>query len=289
MPLSNTSPIDIVRRRVDLQFAADDAVHWLPAEPVVETFLNAISFFFPPGEKFFIDSVQAYQDRISDPVLQDQVRRFVYQEAMHTSVHQRCNQALIATYPQGPKIERIGGALLSFFRKITPKPFHLAISCAIEHYTAMLSDSLFHHDLDNFIERAHPDFAQLWTWHAVEETEHKAVCFDVYRTVVGRGPIAYLTRVLAMLLVTLFGAVAVTIGVVLIGRDRLPPTPDKALEAPNARNNTVELFWSLIPWKLWFDYFRPTFHPWDHDNRQLVEVWKQRFPNFGRSPDATAE
>jgi predicted metal-dependent hydrolase len=54
-----------------------DAVRWIPAEPEVEIFLNAISFFFPPGEKFFIDSVQAYQDRISDPVLQEQVRRFI--------------------------------------------------------------------------------------------------------------------------------------------------------------------------------------------------------------------
>jgi predicted metal-dependent hydrolase len=233
--------------------------------------------------------VQAYQDRVSDPVLQEQVRRFIYQEAMHTSVHQRCNKALIATYPKGPKIERMGGMLLNFFRRITPKPFHLAISCAIEHYTAMLADSLFTHDLDNFIKRAHPDFAQLWTWHAIEETEHKAVCFDVYRTVIGRGLIAYLTRVIAMLLVTLFGAVAVTIGVVMIGRDMPPQHQDKVGEAPKEKRNTAELFWSLIPWKLWFDYFRPTFHPWDHDNRHLVDLWKQRFPNFGHSPDAIAE
>jgi predicted metal-dependent hydrolase len=27
----------------------------------------------------------------------------------------------------------------------------------------------------------------MWLWHAVEEAEHKAVCFDVYQQVCGKG------------------------------------------------------------------------------------------------------
>ena len=30
----------------------------------------------------------------------------------------------------------------------------------------------------------------------------------------------------------------------------------------------------------WFDYFRPGFHPWDHDNRHFlhgIEDWVQRY------------
>jgi predicted metal-dependent hydrolase len=40
-----------------------------------------VSFAFPPGEKFFIHSVQNYQDRITDAVLKEQVKQFIYQEA----------------------------------------------------------------------------------------------------------------------------------------------------------------------------------------------------------------
>ncbi|WP_018152958.1 metal-dependent hydrolase [Leeia oryzae] len=275
--------VDIVKRRVDLKFDAGHALGWLPGEGIVEIFLNAISFYFPSGEKFFIDSVSHYKHKIHDPVLKDQVHRFIYQEAMHTSVHNRCNKVLLEIYPNGTKLDRIGTFVLNKFRFFLPRSFQLAISCAIEHYTAILADSLFHY-LDYIIERAQPEFTKLWAWHAVEETEHKAVCFDVYSHHVGRGFFAYLMRVIAMLLVTFLGTIVVATGVILIKRGRtVSPAPlSHSVEpAPNVKPNTVSLVKSLIPWRLWLDYFRPSFHPWDHDNSHYIELWKQRFPGFG--------
>lgn len=281
--------VDIVKRRVDLQFDSANALGWLPGEPVVETFLDTISFFFPAGEKFFIDSVSYYKNDIDDPVLLEQVRSFIYQEAMHTSVHNRCNVALLVVYPQGARVGRMAQSVLNGFRKIFPRQFQLAVSCAIEHYTAMLADSLFYY-LDYILERAHPDFAKLWAWHAVEETEHKAVCFDVYVEKVGSGPFAYLMRIAAMLMVTLLGGLVVAAGVVAVQRNRSKPQCSVVVEpAPNLKKNTASLVRSLIPWRLWLDYFKPSFHPWDHDNRQQIELWKLRFPNFGVSPGETVD
>ena len=280
--------VNIVKRRVDLQFDSKSALGWLPGEPIVETFLDTISFFFPAGEKFFIDSVSYYKDHIDDPVLLDQVHSFIYQEAMHTSVHNRCNSALLAVYPQGRRVGCMAESVLNGFRRIFPRQFQLAISCAIEHYTAMLADSLFYY-LDYILERAHPDFAKLWTWHAVEETEHKAVCFDVYADKVGRGACAYLMRVIAMVMVTMLGGLVVAIGIILVQKNRRKPQSNIIGEpAPNLKKNTAVLVHSLIPWRLWFDYFKPSFHPWDHDNRQQIEFWKQRFPDFGVSSRAAA-
>lgn len=36
-----------------------------------------------------------------------------------------------------------------------------------------------------YIADALPTLARLWRWHALEETEHKAVAFDVYNQVCG--------------------------------------------------------------------------------------------------------
>jgi len=58
------------------------------------------------------------------------------------------------------------------------------------------------HDLLEHPERSDgvdENFKQLWRWHAIEETEHKAVAFDVYQAVGG----GYFRRVFNMLIVTI--------------------------------------------------------------------------------------
>ena len=30
-------------------------------------------------------------------------------------------------------------------------------------------------------------------------------------------------------------------------------------------------------WKVWLSWFKPGFHPWDHDNRALMTEWKAEF------------
>ena len=44
----------------------------------------------------------------------------------------------------------------------------------------------------------------MWYWHALEETEHKAVAFDVWNAVIKPGPKRYLLRTGTMLTTTVF-------------------------------------------------------------------------------------
>jgi predicted metal-dependent hydrolase len=50
--------------------------------------MYAMSASLPDGERFFIDSVRHYQKDIEDPVLLEQIRSFIGQEAHHSRVHE---------------------------------------------------------------------------------------------------------------------------------------------------------------------------------------------------------
>ena len=41
------------------------------------------------------------------------------------------------------------------------------------------------------------------------------------------------------------------------------------------------LLWEGVPWRVYFSNYRPTFHPWDHDNRPQIAEWKERYKGFG--------
>jgi predicted metal-dependent hydrolase len=150
----------IIRRRVNIDFESAKTPGWHPSRRELEDFLNAISLVFPPGEKFFIESVQNYQDKITDPVLKEQVKRFIYQEAMHTKEHNRANRLLDQSYPYGNDIEKFTGTILSLTQRFTPKAIRLAVTCALEHFTAILAELLLRNQ-EQFIAESDPAFAAL--------------------------------------------------------------------------------------------------------------------------------
>src|SRR5471032_2900788 len=57
---------------------------------------------------------------------------------------------------------------------------------------------------------------------------------------------------------------------------------------PNAagRPRLWPLLKELLSLPLYLDYYRPSFHPWDHNNVHLINEWKQRYKTFGAGPDA---
>jgi predicted metal-dependent hydrolase len=279
----------IIRRRVKIDFASSKAERWSRDSKEFENALNAISFLFPAGESYFINSVQNYLGKITDPVLKEEARQFIYQEAMHSKEHARSNEVLKKVHPYGSEMERVAVAMLAPSRRFAPKASQLATSCAIEHFTAMFADSILR-DQDHVREYNDPAFADLWLWHAVEETEHKAVCFDVYQHVVGKGVFAYLLRVSTMAVVTLLGAAAVGIGFSIVQwkqrKERRAAGADKA--AASAGAPSIAKLMHFAPMKLYLDYYRPSFHPWNHQNAHLIDQWKKAYADFGLKGEAGA-
>ena len=269
---------EILRRRPDLDFSRDPAEGWLARRRGTETLMNAISFLFPDGERFFVESVMQYRDRIADAALLDQMARFAYQEAAHSRMHELCNEALAPVFAEGAAIGEVCRLGCRISRSL-PGPVQLAITCAYEHYTALLADDLLR-DLDRVLADARPAYARLWIWHAVEETEHKGVCFDVYRHVVGSGAAAYLLRTLTMAVITACAVGAAALGTLKMSLRR------RLTRAGEPRQNPLVLLWGALPLRLYFDYFRPSFHPWDHDNSALVERGRAALERLERAAGA---
>lgn len=264
---------DIIRRRVKIDFDRSPTDAWSSRGPQFENMLNAVSFVLPAGERFFIHSLQNVMSRVTDPKLREQAHEFIYQEAMHSKEHGRANAVLKQAHGYGRIIERMTETIMAANRNLTPKSMQLAMTCATEHFTGILADVLLRHQ-EEFRAASDPAFATLWLWHAVEETEHKAVCFDVYEHVYGKGFWRYLQRVGMMGGVTLVFVFLLGIGFALVPKKR------GAAAGPKARPK----LWALtktISGRMYLDYFRRSFHPWDHDNMALVDEWKRHYADLG--------
>src|SRR5262249_26150333 len=142
------------------------------------------------------------------------------------------------------------------------------ITCALEHFTAMLAEQML--ETDRIREQIHPSVRPLWVWHSLEEAEHKAVAYDVYRAVGG----GYLRRV-AMMIVTsvCFIAVAGGLHARLMGSRGILWKPWRWLRGLRHMWIWPGNFTRLVP--RYFTYFRPGFHPNDRDNTALVARWRE--------------
>ncbi len=262
-----TIQITPVLRNLEFKLPAHRIADWHGKGVHVSHFFNAMSLFFPDGERFFIDSVRHYRKQITDPALKEQVRGFIGQEAMHGREHEEYNQALASRGVPVARYLSIILGLLNFLRRFTPKRAQLATTIALEHLTAIMANSVLRNP--KVLEGSEEHFTAIWRWHALEETEHKAVAFDVFQQVIGRGPLAYLERCFALLMATsIFWIMVIPFHLAMVARE------GKLFDL-RGWFGAFNYLW-ISPGALritvleWLDYFKPGFHPWDHDNRQYL-------------------
>lgn len=255
-------------------FAADGDI-------VMSHVLSVLSSTFPEGEKFFVRSVAAVRDRIRDPQLSADIDGFIGQEQMHGREHQLLNDRLAEHGYPTRGIDAYVRGLYWVRERIQTKKVNLAFTAALEHYTATLAELLL---TDEEARKAvgQPGARDILTWHALEESEHKAVAFDVYKAV-GGGEIM---RIFIMVLTDLlFIFETGVMGVISIAKDR------------DARRHPVKLLRSLArlpksPFvsaralRILAQYHRPGFHPNDRDTKQLIAEWRAEL--FGREGQLNA-
>lgn len=274
---ASTTPIraNFPVRRMDFTFS-ETPKYWWDGQPFMTHFMNNLSSLFPYGEKFFVDSVRAVRERIQDPQLQKDVSAFIGQEAMHSKEHAAYNEYADEHGIDLETLELRIKVLLESISKVTTKKHQLAITCALEHFTATMAEQLLKRE-DLSGQMKSDKMYKLWMWHAVEENEHKAVAYDVYQQVYG----GYFTRTAVMLLTTvIFLSVIAGFQINLLRRD------GQLFNWRSWKHGLGVLlhprsgyFVNLI--RPWLDYFRPGFHPFDHDTKALETRWKEQLDFAG--------
>src|SRR4051812_44791243 len=113
-PASPRVAQEIPRRRLDLAFdPAAVPESFYAGDPALTQVWAALSLVFPDGERFFVESVAHYRDRLDDPELSRAVKGFAAQEGMHAREHAAFNAMLRAQGLQATEeIERGARRLL---------------------------------------------------------------------------------------------------------------------------------------------------------------------------------
>ncbi len=269
------TPDDLHVAPRDIRFALDSARqgHWLGGDPVGTAVFNALSLTFPDGERMFMDAVKAYRDRLSGKLAED-ARGFMVQEAIHSREHHQLNSLIDRErYPVAEIEETIRGRV-KMARDRGPMAM-LISTIALEHFTAMMAEMHARHR--ELFATTDPEIEKLWRWHAMEETEHKAVAYDVFLEVTKDwSPLKrYMIRCRAMALVTyMFTRNITRYAARLLETDGY--TPEAALKAVKRYVWREPGIFSRGA-KTYFAWYRPGFHPWDQDDRAQFADWKAEF------------
>lgn len=305
----------IVVRRVDFnEMLASLARDFTRGGDVISAHvLSVLSGLFPDGEEMFINAVKHFREAVTDPDLSRQVNAFIGQEVIHGRQHRHLNarfaelgyrSKIVEQFMQfedgklTPGMEKVLWVLYRIgpFRKMLremeqrrlergdagPDPmFELALTAALEHYTASMAELLLtEQDLqDQFADQ---DLFRLWAWHAIEESEHRAVAFDVMKA----AGIPEETRLRAMKVagwaLVFITSWHVTIGVLTDRRSWRRFGLAKSIWRQRSNPLISKRFRVRLA-----DYYRPDFHPLQRDTEALEARWRAWFDDAAPRPTAS--
>jgi len=266
--LSTPTPTDLTITPRDRRFGreAKQRRWWMNGDPVATAFYNALSVTFPKGEAMFIEAVKAHRDGVP-PRLAEEIRAFTMQEVMHSREHVVFNRKVEEA---GYDLTELNADVDQVLALINARPpmVNLLATIALEHYTAVLAADFLRNPA--MLEGADAEWGDMWRWHAIEEIEHKGVAYDTWLHTTKHWSRwrRWKAKTIMMLLVT----------------SRFWPKRVKGMKILLAQDGitgwraSARIWWFLLgkPGVLrklipaWAAFFKPGFHPWEHDDRHLI-------------------
>ncbi|HEX2792370.1 MAG TPA: metal-dependent hydrolase [Candidatus Paceibacterota bacterium] len=241
---------------------------WFKDNALLTFAFNTSSATVPEGERFIVRAVEEARERVSDPALKEQAAILIHEETAHALMHDAYNRYLDAQGFPATKHVKETEVLLRFFERIFTLKMRLVTCMIIEHFTATYSKQVIDigvlegEDTDERMDR-------VWSWHCIEEMEHRSTAIDLYRAQGG----GYVMRVLIGAFVSVAFLIAHTRCIIdFLAAKRL------LFSWRVWRNGMPYLLGKrgvyYLVLKYWLFYFKPGFHPTqipieDRFNKQL--------------------
>lgn len=269
-PSAPTNDRKVPTRRVTFDETLQDLPKHFAGEDglVLSHVIAVLSSVFPDGEDFFVRSVRHYRDRITEPEFKRQVAGFIGQEAIHGREHRALNARLAELGYPTKRIERGTRIGLGLRTKYLSPLSNLAVTAALEHFTATLAEVLLG-SVEARESIGHEGVRNLLVWHALEESEHKAVAFDVYRAVGGTE--RHRINAMRFIRAAFIGGTILQV-MTSLAADR--STWRRGVLRRSLREVTASPFLQRAVWDQLREYDRVGFHPDDRDSTDLVTQWR---------------
>lgn len=262
------TPADLTIKPRDRRFGrgAQQARWWYRNDPVATAFHNALSVTFPRGEAFFIESVKAFRDGVP-PKLEREIKAFVSQEVMHSREHIAFNKRVVDAGYDVAHLEQVVIESLEL-TKNRPQILNLAVTMALEHYTAMMASMMLRRP--EYWEGVDAETVAMWKWHAIEEIEHKGVAYDTWLHATrdwSRWKRWKVKAIMMLLVSRTFWVRRIEGTLELLAQDGIT-----GWKARWGIAKYLLLKPAVLPRMLpdWLSFFLPGFHPWNHDDRALI-------------------
>jgi uncharacterized protein len=158
--------------------------NWYEDNRLVTILFNSSSVGIPLGEALVAEAAEAVIPHLRHKNLIQEAHKLIHEERAHILVHEAYNNYLrrhgFPVECQQARLQR----MLDRVNRHSSLKTRLAIGAAFEHFTAISAKQILEHNiLEN--EQVDDRLERVWTWHALEELDHRNATFDLYHAMGG--------------------------------------------------------------------------------------------------------
>lgn len=181
--LSSGHPMDDIPVRplqFDLKKVEFNDPLWSRTKPEFSLFINSLGVHVPYFERYLVRALSVAKKNIKDEALLRDVSAIIGQEGHHAKNFISVNAWLAERYPEIEYYDKRARKYFSEHAKNDDMKKLLGFTAGYETFT-FLGGIIILDKHEEWFKDSDRVMKALWMWHQVEEVEHGAVAFDVYK------------------------------------------------------------------------------------------------------------
>jgi len=161
-----------------------DSVLWSQSSPEFAMSANAVNVHVPYFERYLIRAMSEAKKHIKDEKLLADISGLIGQEGHHAKNFIDFNKVMTRRYPGIEALEKHAKEYFAERSKKDSLKQLVGFTAGYETFT-MVAGIIILANYEKWMGDSDPTVKAMWVWHQVEEIEHGAVAFEVYKSLYG--------------------------------------------------------------------------------------------------------